>query len=134
MDVEALKSELIYKAVRSSGSGGQNVNKVATKVVLYFNLESTEVFNHEEKERLRVFFKNRLNKLGILKLDSDESRSQLRNKTLVTQRFLRLVEEGLKEDKERKPTKVPKAVKQKRLETKRKVSEKKANRKPPRLD
>ena len=134
MDAEALKSELTYKAVRSSGSGGQNVNKVASKVVLYFNLEASSVFNKEEKELLKAFFSNRLNKKGVLILNSDESRSQFRNKALVTQRFLELVAEGLKEDKERKPTKIPKAVKRKRLENKRKNSEKKANRKPPKID
>lgn len=134
MDAEALKSELTYKAVRSSGSGGQNVNKVASKVVLYFDLEASSVFNEDEKELLRAFFSNRLNKKGVLILSSDESRSQFRNKALVTQRFLELVEEGLKEDKERKPTKIPKAVKRKRLENKRKNSEKKANRKPPKID
>ncbi|MEO1030272.1 MAG: alternative ribosome rescue aminoacyl-tRNA hydrolase ArfB [Bacteroidota bacterium] len=134
MHIEVLKSELTYKAVRSSGSGGQNVNKVASKVVLYFDLENSKAFSDEKKQRLKVFFKNRLNKQGILILDSDESRSQFRNKALVTQRFLGLIEEGLKEDKERKPTKIPRAVKQKRLETKRKNSEKKAYRKKPNID
>ena len=134
MDIEALKSELTYKAVRSSGSGGQNVNKVASKVMLFFNLEDSTVFSEEEKERLRDFFSNRLNKQGVLILSSDESRSQFRNKALVTQRFVELIEEGLKQDKERKPTKVPKAVKRKRLENKRRISEKKANRKPPTVD
>ena len=134
MDIEALKSELTYKAVRSSGSGGQNVNKVASKVMLFFNLEDSTIFSEEEKERLRDFFSNRLNKQGVLIMSSDESRSQFRNKALVTQRFVELIEEGLKQDKERKPTKVPKAVKRKRLENKRKISEKKANRKPPTVD
>lgn len=134
MDIEKLKSELTYKAVRSSGSGGQNVNKVASKVVLYFNLKTSEVFNQKEKERLTLFFSNRLNKDGVLILNSDESRSQFRNKALVTQRFLEFIEEGLKEQKERKATKIPKAVQRKRLENKRKTSEKKANRKKPDID
>jgi ribosome-associated protein len=134
VDVEALKSELFYKAVRSSGSGGQNVNKVASKVVLYFDLEASTVFNEEVKQRLKTFFSNRLNKKGVLILNSDESRSQFRNKVLVTQRFLDLVAEALKDEKERKPTKVPKAVKRKRLENKRKASEKKAQRKPPKIN
>lgn len=134
MDFETLKSELTFKAVRSSGSGGQNVNKVATKVLLYFNLEESLQFNEKEKLKLQEFFNNRLNKDNILILSSDESRSQFRNKALVTQRFLDLVSEGLKEEKERKPTKVPKTVKRKRLENKRKNAEKKANRKPPKLD
>jgi ribosome-associated protein len=134
VDVEALKSELQFKAVRSSGNGGQHVNKVASKVVLYFNLEASLVFNTVEKQRLKLFFNTRLSKQDILILSSSESRSQLRNKNLVTQRFLQLIEEGLKEVKDRKPTKISKAIKQKRLETKRKNSEKKANRKPPKVD
>ncbi len=134
MDVDLLKSELTFKAVRSSGSGGQHVNKVASKVVLHFNLEKSNVFNEEEKERLKTFFKNRINKQGVLILNSGESRSQFRNKALVTQRFLELIEVGLKPEEERKITKVPKAVKQKRLENKRKNSEKKTNRKPPKVD
>lgn len=134
MDVDVLKSELTFKAVRSSGSGGQHVNKVASKVVLYYSLLESRVFNEDEKLRLTETLKNRLNKNGILILSSDESRSQFRNKAIVIQRFLELIETGLKEDKERKPTKVPKAVKRKRLENKRKNSEKKASRKKPNID
>lgn len=134
MDIEALKSELAYKAVRSSGSGGQHVNKVASKVVLYFNIETSVVFNEDQKIRLKIFFSNRLSKRGMLILSSGESRSQFRNKALVTQRFLSLIEEGLKEKVERKSTKVPFAVKKKRLENKRKNSEKKANRRKPKVD
>ncbi len=133
MDVEALKSELAFKAVRSSGSGGQNVNKVATKVLLSFNLADSKVLNEDQKQRLQIRLNNRLNKEGILILNSDESRSQFRNKAIVTKRFLDLINEGLKEETKRKPTKVPKAVKQKRLDNKRKNSEKKANRKPPKI-
>ena len=67
-------------------------------------------------------------------LSSDQSRSQLKNKTTVIRRFLNLIEQSLKEEKERKKTKIPLAVKRKRLENKRKDSEKKANRRPPKLD
>ena len=134
MDVALLKTELIYKFVRSSGSGGQHVNKVSSKAELYFNLEASVVFNDDEKLKLSDFFKNRLNKDGILILTCDESRSQFRNKAIITQRFLELIEEGLKEEKERKPTKVPKSVKRKRLTNKRKNSEKKTNRKKPDIE
>lgn len=134
MDVKLLKSELTYKYVRSSGSGGQNVNKVSSKAELYFNVETSQVFNDDEKLKLTEFFNNRLNKDGVLVLACDESRSQFRNKAIVTQRFLELIDEGLKEEKERKSTKVPKAVKRKRLASKRKNSEKKANRKPPSIE
>lgn len=134
MDVELLKSELTFKAVRSSGSGGQHVNKVASKVILYYNLLESKVFIEDEKLKLSEALKNRINKAGILILSADESRSQFRNKAIVTQRFIELIEESLKEDKERKPTKVPKAIKQKRLDNKRKNAEKKANRKKPDID
>ena len=134
MDIDLLKTELFYKYVRSSGSGGQNVNKVSSKAELYFNVEASQVFNEDEKLKLSEFFSNRLSKDGVLVLACDESRSQFRNKAIVTQRFLELIEEGLKEEKERKSTKVPKAVKRKRLASKRKNSEKKANRKKPDID
>ncbi|WP_178990823.1 alternative ribosome rescue aminoacyl-tRNA hydrolase ArfB [Winogradskyella schleiferi] len=134
MDSELLKSELNYKYVRSSGSGGQNVNKVSSKAELYFDLENSQVFNDEEKQKLSEFFNNRLTKDGVLILASDESRSQFRNKALVTRRFLDLIEEGLKEEKLRVPTRVPRRVKKKRLKNKRINADKKANRKPPKLD
>ncbi|WP_179004303.1 alternative ribosome rescue aminoacyl-tRNA hydrolase ArfB [Winogradskyella forsetii] len=134
MNSELLKSELNYKYVRSSGSGGQNVNKVSSKAELYFDLDNSQVFNDEEKQKLSEFFNNRLTKDGVLILASDESRSQFRNKALVTRRFLELIEEGLKEEKLRVPTRVPRKVKMKRLKNKRINAEKKANRKPPKLD
>tara|TARA_B100001971_G_C18113796_1_gene495684 strand:- start:140 stop:544 length:405 start_codon:yes stop_codon:yes gene_type:complete len=134
VDIEALKSELSYKYVRSSGSGGQNVNKVASKAELYFDLNNSQALDDTEKQKLQEALSNRLNKENILILACDESRSQFRNKTLVTRRFLELIEDGLKEEKERIPTKIPKAVKKKRLVNKRKNAEKKANRKPPEID
>lgn len=134
MDITLLKSELTYKFVRSSGSGGQHVNKVSSKAELYFNLKDSEVFSDHEKEKLSEFFHNRLNKEGVVVLACDESRSQFRNKAIVTQRFINLIEEGLKEQKKRRPTRIPRSVKLKRLNSKRINSEKKANRKPPRLD
>lgn len=131
MTLEDLLSEVSYKAVRSSGAGGQNVNKVATKVILQFSIDNSQMLSEEQKEKLREFLKTRLDKNGVLTLSSSESRSQFRNKTLVDRRFLDMIEEGLKEDKERIPTKTPKAVKQKRLKNKKIQSEKKANRKKP---
>ncbi|NRD21944.1 aminoacyl-tRNA hydrolase [Winogradskyella litoriviva] len=134
MDTSVLKSELTYKYVRSSGSGGQHVNKVSSKAELYFNINSSNVFNEEEKQKLTDFFGNRLNKDGILILTCSESRSQFRNKALVTQRFLELIEEGLKEEKLRIPTRIPRVIKKKRLKNKRINAEKKANRKRPELE
>ena len=134
MDFSQLINEITYKAVRSSGSGGQHVNKVATKIQLSFNLFDSAFFNEEEKERLKAYLQNRLTNRGVLMLSCGESRSQFKNKTIVTRRFLELIEEGIREDKERLTTKIPRAVKQKRLLNKKKTSEKKANRKPPKID
>lgn len=134
MDVALLKSELTYKYVRSSGSGGQHVNKVSSKAELYFNLEDSSVFDEVEKQKLSEFLNNRLNKDGVVVLACDESRSQFRNKAIVTQRFINLIEEGLKEQKKRRPTRIPRSAKRKRLNNKRINSEKKTNRKPPKVD
>lgn len=134
MDAENLISELTFKAVRSSGSGGQHVNKVATKVVLSFDILNSSHLSEDEKIKLLSFLSNRINKSGILVLSSGQNRSQLKNKIDVTKRFLNLIELGLKQEKERKQTKIPKSAKRKRLEIKRKISDKKANRKPPKLD
>jgi ribosome-associated protein len=134
VDLNLLQSELNYKYVRSSGSGGQHVNKTASKAELYFNIETSEVFSGDEKSKLTAFFNNRLTKSYVLILACDESRSQFRNKAIVTQRFLKLIEEGLIEKKGRIVTKIPRSVKRKRLKTKRVNSNKKASRKPPDLE
>ncbi|MUU78572.1 alternative ribosome rescue aminoacyl-tRNA hydrolase ArfB [Winogradskyella endarachnes] len=134
MDIRLLKSELTYKYVRSSGSGGQHVNKVSSKAELYFDLKNSNAITTEEREKLSEFLNNRLTKDGILILACSESRSQFRNKALVTQRFLELIEEGLKEDKIRIATNVPRSAKKKRLKDKRINADKKANRKPPQLE
>jgi len=134
VDVALLKSELTYKYVRSSGSGGQHVNKVSSKAELYFNLEDSSVFDEVEKQKLSESLNNRLNKDGVVVLACDESRSQFRNKAIVTQRFINLIEEGLKEQKKRRPTRIPRSAKRKRLNNKRINSEKKVTRKPPTLD
>lgn len=132
-DEQALLSELQFKAVRSSGAGGQHVNKVSSKVVLSFQLANSQVFSKEQKELLFKNLATRLTSDGVLILHSDESRSQHKNKDLVINRFLELINQGLIIPKKRKPTKTPKSVKLKRLARKRQQSEKKANRKPPEI-
>ena len=134
MNQEVLLSELQFKAVRSSGAGGQNVNKVASKVELTFSLDDSLGLSDEEKHLLKQTIASRLTKDNFLLLQCDESRSQHKNKTLVIERFFKVIEEGLVVPKQRKPTKVPKQVKIKRLKTKRIASEKKANRKPPEIN
>lgn len=134
MNKDILQSELQFKAVRSSGAGGQNVNKVASKVELIFDLEASNGLTDDEKVLLKQNLRNRLTKENILLLQCEESRSQHKNKTLVVQRFFDLIEEGLIIPKKRIPTKIPRSVVRKRLKAKRKISDKKTNRRPPEIE
>ena len=133
MNKENIISELKYKAVRSSGAGGQNVNKVSSKVVLTFDLENSNGLNEEEKLRLKEKLTSKLTLENILILTCDEDRSQLKNKEMVTKRFFKMLSDGLKVPKLRRETKVPRAVKEKRLLTKKTTSQIKQNRKKPDL-
>ncbi len=133
-DEDAILLELQFKAIKSSGSGGQHVNKTASKVELTFNVDRSEVLSEAQKNLLKLNLQSRLTKTFDLILQCGESRSQHKNKSIVIARFLDLLKTNLIEEKERKETKVPKAVKRKRLENKKKQAEKKANRKPPKLD
>ncbi|SOC79051.1 ribosome-associated protein [Salinimicrobium sediminis] len=131
MDEKQLIQEAEYKAVRSSGAGGQNVNKVSSKVELHFKLQESQALNEEEKQRALKKLSSRLTNSGELILQCDESRSQHKNKELVTQRFVDLIKTSLVKPKPRKKTKTPKAAKFKRLREKKQLSEKKAARKDP---
>ena len=133
-NTEALIKELNFKAIRSSGSGGQHVNKVSSKIELSFNLHESLVLKDKQKERLLETLKNRLTKDFVLLLQCDESRSQHKNKAIVIQRFLDLIKDGLYVPKKRKPTKIPKSVIAKRLKNKSSLSKKKVNRKKPDID
>jgi len=130
---ENIVKELKFKAIRSSGSGGQHVNKVSSKVELQFDIMASSFLTEEEKAQLQEKLKTRLTKENILILQCGESRSQHKNKALVIDRFFEVISEALKIEIERKPTKIPKQVKIKRLKSKRQHSEKKTNRKPPEI-
>jgi ribosome-associated protein len=131
MEVEKILSELSFKAVRSSGAGGQNVNKVSSKVVLTFDLKSSRALTEEEKLLLETKLHSRLTSELILILNCDEDRSQLKNKAIVTKRFLDIITVGLVIPKIRKVTKVPKSVIKKRIKDKKNLSEIKKNRRRP---
>lgn len=133
MDEEKLVGELQYKAVRSGGAGGQHVNKVATKVVLTFDLVNSRALAEDEKLRLLDKLGSRLNKERLLSMYSDASRSQHSNKALVTKRFLSLINKSLEIPKKRKKTRVPKDAREKRLQNKKRLAQKKAERKNPDL-
>ncbi|MDY0780832.1 alternative ribosome rescue aminoacyl-tRNA hydrolase ArfB [Tenacibaculum sp. IB213877] len=129
MNTEQLYNELQFKAVRSSGAGGQHVNKVSSKVELSFSIDDSQELSEEEKSLLIKNLRNRLTKENVLILTSQESRSQHKNKELVTQRFFEILKQGLKKPKVRKATKPSKLQRQKRLDAKKQLSEKKESRK-----
>ncbi|MFP9100159.1 alternative ribosome rescue aminoacyl-tRNA hydrolase ArfB [Flavobacterium sp. RHBU_24] len=131
MDTEKLLTEPEYRAVRSSGAGGQNVNKVSSKVVLAFTPATSQALSDDEKALIAAKLATRLNAQGQLVLQCDEDRSQLRNKTIIKRRFINLLENALTVQAERKPTKVPRGVIKKRIENKRRASEKKQSRRRP---
>ncbi|KRD10837.1 peptide chain release factor 1 [Flavobacterium sp. Root901] len=134
MDIDKIISELSFKAVRSSGAGGQNVNKVSSKVVLTFNLNTSQALSEEEKLLLQTNIAARLTSENILVLNCDEDRSQLKNKDIVIKRFLEIIKKGLYVPKVRKATKVPKAVIKKRIKDKKNISDLKQSRRKPNVD
>ena len=131
LDKELLLTELTFKATRSSGPGGQHVNKTSTRIELYWSLETSQVFSEYLKVRLREKLRNRLTKEDILILASGETRSQLKNKEQVIKRFFKLLEEAVTPPKRRKKSNPTYTSKVKRLQSKKQHSEKKANRKKP---
>jgi ribosome-associated protein len=131
MDKSIIASEFSFKAVRSSGAGGQNVNKVSSKVVLSFDLLNSKGLTDDEKTLLRTKIATKLTQDGILILTSEEDRSQLKNKEKVIKKCFKLLENALIIPKERKATKVTRAAKEKRLNAKKVMSVLKQNRKKP---
>ena len=121
--------ELSYKTSRSSGSGGQNVNKVETSVTVIWKVEDSTVFTESEKERILLKLKNKINAEGILQTTVSERRTQLQNKKNAIEKIQELVNKSLIVPKKRIATKPSRAKVEKRLESKKKLSEKKENRK-----
>ena len=113
-----LIKECVFKTARSGGAGGQNVNKVESKVELWFNISESELLTEEEKTILIHKLFKRLEKETTIHLQEQTDRTQLKNKELVKEKFYKLILLGFKTIKPRKPTKVSKAVKAKRLENK----------------
>ena len=126
-----LETELIFSATRSSGPGGQNVNKVNTRVELRFSVKNTTLFSEEEKELIFLKLKNRINIEGELIFTSQAARTQLDNKEKVVEKFYELIEKALTIRKKRLKSKPTVASRLKRLESKKSQALKKHFRKPP---
>ncbi len=121
--------ELSFKTSRSSGAGGQNVNKVETSVTVLWKVSGSDFFTDEQKEIIYEKLKNRINSEGFLFLTISEARTQLMNKTKAIEKIVDIVDKALIVPRKRFATKPSKAQKQKRLDNKKKLSEKKDNRK-----
>ncbi|MFD0799567.1 alternative ribosome rescue aminoacyl-tRNA hydrolase ArfB [Maribacter chungangensis] len=134
MDRDIILQELQFKAVRSSGPGGQHANKVSSKVEVSFDVQNSNGLSEREKSRLLLKLKSKLSKNGLLVLQCDESRSQHSNKSIVIKRLLSLLDLALIIPKKRKPSKPSRSSIEKRLKSKKKAALKKANRSKPRLD
>ena len=126
---EALQKETSYKASRSGGKGGQNVNKVSSKVELLFSINDSALFTDDEKQLLTDKLQSRFNKDGYVQIICDEERSQYLNKEKAVNRLLNLLVRSLHQPKIRKATKPNKKAKQERLDSKKIQSTKKENRK-----
>lgn len=121
-------SELSWVAVRSSGPGGQNVNKVATKVELRFDLEGSAVLSEPVRIRLRALARNRLDADGRILISSQLTRSQERNLEDAREKLASLVREALTVPRRRRPTKPTRGAKERRLKQKQKQADKKRTR------
>jgi ribosome-associated protein len=118
MNFEVIKKEVNYKAVRSSGAGGQNVNKVSTKIIISFNIQNSIGLSISQKQVLQAKLSNKLATDGDILISCSDTRSQLKNKQIALNKLYIILEQGLKVKAKRIETKVPKAVIKKRLENK----------------
>lgn len=122
---ELLGSEIVFTTSRSSGPGGQNVNKVNSKVTLKFDVTYSTLLTEDEKAILLSKLSRHLTKEGVLLLTAQDKRSQLENKEAVLLKFDRLLAKAFEKKKVRKSTKPSKGAIQKRIKSKKELSEKK---------
>lgn len=123
MKISIPHSEYTIKAVRSGGAGGQHVNKVSSRIELYWNFRNSEVLNDEQKKRIAEKMQSRISDDGLLRVTEDSSRSQHGNREAVVKKLHKLIAAALKVNKKRVPTKISAAAKRKRVESKKKRGE-----------
>lgn len=133
MNRDKILKELRFKTALSGGPGGQHVNKTETKVILEWELMKSEACSEEELQKIKLKLKNYISKEEVFLLNCAKTRSQHKNKSIVIERFVLLIEESLRSQKNRKPTQASKASKLKRLAKKKRNAEIKKNRKNPLL-
>ena len=120
--------ELIFKASRSAGPGGQNVNKLNTRITLFFDVANCENFTDAQKRRILYRLSSRIDKNGLIRIVSQKFRTQRANRIAAIERLQELLSDVLRTKKVRKKTKVPYAARQRRLEQKRRRSQLKQQR------
>ena len=125
------EDDLRFEFARSSGPGGQNVNKVETKVRLLFDLQGSRSLSSEQRNRIQESLATRITKAGVLHISSQRHRTREANRKATIERFVDLLAEALEEAEPRVRTRVPKKARKRRLESKRRRSQKKALRTTP---
>lgn len=123
--------ELLIRATRSSGPGGQHVNKTSSRIELVWNVSTSEVLTDEDRARLLTSLASRLSTDNELRIVVSDTRSQHKNRVIAEERFAEIIRKALIIPKARKPTKPSRGQKQARLEAKSRLSEKKRQRRPP---
>ena len=127
-DLSIPRSEIETRATRSSGAGGQHVNKTASRIEITWNIRTSRYLTDDQRERLLAKLESRLSEEGEIRIVASDTRSQLRNREHAEKRLADLIARSLTIRKKRKPTRRPRAANEARLTEKKKHSEKKRDR------